>query len=287
MSDYVSSTHQIFLAAVHNVVCVVFFFQAEDGIRDYKVTGVQTCALPILGRLPGSRADVRRRGRIRLDLSLRRLLARKRAWLRSPRGAPERSLAPRSFRQLAQAPARARPARAAPRRARLLRALAADQEGGAAAPADAAAAARPSALAQGELDSSLEIDDQALALGQQAAALDQAGRDSALDVLDEHLVLGSDLAVEFEQLLDPSLFGLRAEEVVEEPLGSLRPRRQDRPDREVRPAGEDVDHRGRPEEVELAARHLALGVHAAAVLAHRAELARERIAESELGGVGR
>src|SRR5256885_2260682 len=28
--------------------CVCFFFQAEDGIRDYKVTGVQTCALPIL-----------------------------------------------------------------------------------------------------------------------------------------------------------------------------------------------------------------------------------------------
>src|SRR5256885_6631876 len=26
---------------------VLFFFQAEDGIRDYKVTGVQTCALPI------------------------------------------------------------------------------------------------------------------------------------------------------------------------------------------------------------------------------------------------
>src|SRR5256885_9037663 len=28
--------------------CAIFFFQAEDGIRDYKVTGVQTCALPIL-----------------------------------------------------------------------------------------------------------------------------------------------------------------------------------------------------------------------------------------------
>src|SRR5690606_40892733 len=30
-------------------VCVVFFFffQAEDGIRDFHVTGVQTCALPI------------------------------------------------------------------------------------------------------------------------------------------------------------------------------------------------------------------------------------------------
>src|SRR2546430_10384290 len=27
--------------------CVVFFFQAEDGIRDLTVTGVQTCALPI------------------------------------------------------------------------------------------------------------------------------------------------------------------------------------------------------------------------------------------------
>src|SRR5205807_10041690 len=32
--------------------CLLFFFQAEDGIRDYKVTGVQTCALPILKDLP-------------------------------------------------------------------------------------------------------------------------------------------------------------------------------------------------------------------------------------------
>src|SRR2546426_2257173 len=31
---------------------LLFFFQAEDGIRDYKVTGVQTCALPISGRGP-------------------------------------------------------------------------------------------------------------------------------------------------------------------------------------------------------------------------------------------
>src|SRR5256885_6657045 len=30
-----------------------FFFQAEDGIRDYKVTGVQTCALPISQRIRG------------------------------------------------------------------------------------------------------------------------------------------------------------------------------------------------------------------------------------------
>src|SRR5688572_32058152 len=34
-----------------------FFFQAEDGIRDLTVTGVQTCALPIFDhRLPGLRA---------------------------------------------------------------------------------------------------------------------------------------------------------------------------------------------------------------------------------------
>ena len=29
------------------VVVFFFFFQAEDGIRDWSVTGVQTCALPI------------------------------------------------------------------------------------------------------------------------------------------------------------------------------------------------------------------------------------------------
>src|SRR5256885_12396443 len=34
-----------------------FFFQAEDGIRDYKVTGVQTCALPISEVVEGA-ADV-------------------------------------------------------------------------------------------------------------------------------------------------------------------------------------------------------------------------------------
>src|SRR5690606_41049500 len=34
-----------------------FFFQAEDGIRDFHVTGVQTCALPISVRvmMPASR----------------------------------------------------------------------------------------------------------------------------------------------------------------------------------------------------------------------------------------
>src|SRR3954449_13637485 len=31
----------------------IFFFQAEDGIRDESVTGVQTCALPISSRIQG------------------------------------------------------------------------------------------------------------------------------------------------------------------------------------------------------------------------------------------
>src|SRR2546430_5001517 len=43
---------------------IFFFFQAEDGIRDLTVTGVQTCALPISSEndtiLPGGAA--RRRG---------------------------------------------------------------------------------------------------------------------------------------------------------------------------------------------------------------------------------
>src|SRR5256885_13814708 len=40
-----------------------FFFQAEDGIRDYKVTGVQTCALPISNPArPGELANFASRG---------------------------------------------------------------------------------------------------------------------------------------------------------------------------------------------------------------------------------
>src|SRR2546429_8936231 len=40
--------------------CFFFFFQAEDGIRDVAVTGVQTCALPISA---GPRAAWARRKR--------------------------------------------------------------------------------------------------------------------------------------------------------------------------------------------------------------------------------
>src|SRR5256886_9364398 len=40
---------QMINSVCHDVFCF-FFFQAEDGIRDLTVTGVQTCALPILLR---------------------------------------------------------------------------------------------------------------------------------------------------------------------------------------------------------------------------------------------
>src|SRR5947207_12272233 len=48
-------------------VQLCFFFQAEDGIRDHCVTGVQTCALPIYRRVRG-----RGRRRSRCDLGVRR-----------------------------------------------------------------------------------------------------------------------------------------------------------------------------------------------------------------------
>src|SRR5256886_15870603 len=51
----------VYVRTLSGVVdCLFFFFQAEDGIRDLTVTGVQTCALPIAERSrvgPGERAN--------------------------------------------------------------------------------------------------------------------------------------------------------------------------------------------------------------------------------------
>src|SRR5205807_3376469 len=41
--------------ATVGVLLEFFFFQAEDGIRDYKVTGVQTCALQISKSPPSAK----------------------------------------------------------------------------------------------------------------------------------------------------------------------------------------------------------------------------------------
>src|SRR5438093_971081 len=38
---------ELFLLSTSITCFFFFFFQAEDGIRDWSVTGVQTCALPI------------------------------------------------------------------------------------------------------------------------------------------------------------------------------------------------------------------------------------------------
>src|SRR3712207_8974750 len=48
----------------------IFFFQAEDGIRDIGVTGVQTCALPIsLGLRPDVALDLLAGGGVERDLA--------------------------------------------------------------------------------------------------------------------------------------------------------------------------------------------------------------------------
>src|SRR2546430_4902765 len=48
-SRWVGSVGDVRTASCEYVECgyLFFFFQAEDGIRDLTVTGVQTCALPI------------------------------------------------------------------------------------------------------------------------------------------------------------------------------------------------------------------------------------------------
>src|SRR5437016_9884025 len=46
----VSHSLLFMLTSLSSSFIFFFFFQAEDGIRDWSVTGVQTCALPIFGR---------------------------------------------------------------------------------------------------------------------------------------------------------------------------------------------------------------------------------------------
>src|SRR5690606_40374276 len=50
-----------------------FFFQAEDGIRDFHVTGVQTCALPILNALGLDAGDADGRYGPRTEAAVRKL----------------------------------------------------------------------------------------------------------------------------------------------------------------------------------------------------------------------
>src|SRR3989304_51659 len=84
-------------ATVGVFCCVFFFFQAEDGIRDVAMTGVQTCALPICLR-PGGGA---RPGHVRGAAPLpgrhparRRERHARRGWRRAHGGAPRPCAAP-------------------------------------------------------------------------------------------------------------------------------------------------------------------------------------------------
>src|SRR2546422_10537697 len=77
-------------------LCFFFFFQAEDGIRDVAVTGVQTCALPISAEkqtlifLPFEQGDgsvTRRHGGTGLGLAIASKLVELmggRIWVDSP-----------------------------------------------------------------------------------------------------------------------------------------------------------------------------------------------------------
>src|SRR5947208_14578276 len=62
-------------------VFVFFFFQAEDGIRDDLVTGVQTCALPISGGSVGIGFAIPIERALRVADELRRFGKVRRAWV--------------------------------------------------------------------------------------------------------------------------------------------------------------------------------------------------------------
>src|SRR4029453_255705 len=106
--------------------------------------------------------------------------------------------------------------------------------------------------------------DQTFAFRQEAPAFEQAGRDAALHGFDELPVLRPDLIVELDQLTGPAVVDVRMEEVVEEADGPAERFRPDRPDRQVRGPGIDVDLQPRPDEVERA---VAAAVPCVAVLA--------------------
>src|SRR5438552_5885902 len=83
--SYSSVSFCFFYVVIFYLFFFFFFFQAEDGIRDDLVTGVQTCALPIYR---GSRASAS--GPTRRTLPRRRTARGPRTWARPRprRGSP-------------------------------------------------------------------------------------------------------------------------------------------------------------------------------------------------------
>src|SRR5437762_12950677 len=90
---------------MHYMFGIFFFFQAEDGIRDTSVTGVQTCALPIFTQLhlssgvtflmPGPEVELG--DRTVLDLSHESLM---RGWQRLRGWVEDEAQSARIFRRL-------------------------------------------------------------------------------------------------------------------------------------------------------------------------------------------
>src|SRR2546427_8129834 len=81
-SSYLSElTSDPFAFRLCFVYLLFFFFQAEDGIRDLTVTGVQTCALPIWGSSGSTFFRYRNCGLLRFF----KTTSNRPSWSKSPR----------------------------------------------------------------------------------------------------------------------------------------------------------------------------------------------------------
>src|SRR5829696_3722233 len=62
VGGWTDETFMLFIDALQGFPAIrsSFFFHAEDGIRDWSVTGVQTCALPISRRRAAKSSNARR-----------------------------------------------------------------------------------------------------------------------------------------------------------------------------------------------------------------------------------
>src|SRR5437879_8698788 len=79
------------VVSVSSVVSLFFFFQAEDGIRDTSVTGVQTCALPISGEKRTPATTLNFSERVTYQRAIEEVYWRHRIWPKANGAKPSRS----------------------------------------------------------------------------------------------------------------------------------------------------------------------------------------------------
>src|SRR2546421_1268661 len=96
----------LFFVSVPDIVFFFFFFQAEDGIRDLIVTGVQTCALPISFSI-GKRLSARY-GFGAISGQFPTVFADRRRWIESARCRRRPSARRRNSRKIGRASCRER-----------------------------------------------------------------------------------------------------------------------------------------------------------------------------------